>query len=164
MSCARIVTGRLIVLAAKLSLLAAALGIVAALIPAIPHGRCAGRQGGTQHLIDNLSQATEMYQIDFGAYPPSGASFAATMGSASLGTALRSVGPGKQQYFDFRPGDIDASGNIVSPIRPDREFLSYRNNRQSFPGNAGDPNAHNKKKFDLWCADCEGKPDGVDNW
>lgn len=133
--------------------------LAALLLPALVKALCSGKQGGAQHLIDNLSQATDMYYNDQATYPPGGGA-----GSATLVNALKTFGAKKQQYFEFRPGDTDTAGNIISPIRPGIDVLNYKNNRVNWPGNQGDANAHNKQRFDIWCADCNNITNGCNNW
>lgn len=133
--------------------------LAALLLPALVKALCSGKQGGAQSLIDNLSQATKMYESDFAAYPPGNGS-----GSATLVNALKTFGAKKQSYFEFQNGTLDGAGNIMSPIRPGVDILYYKNQRVNFPGNQGDANAHNKQSFDIWCADCNNITNGCNNW
>lgn len=131
--------------------------LAALLLPAIIRALCNARQGGAQQLIDNLQQATKMYETDFGVYP---AQSGTSTNSGALAKALKSTGPKKQAYFEFQPGSLEAgSEDILSPIRSGDE-LSYRNNKNNPPNAA----AKNKQSFDIWCPDCNNIADGVNNW
>lgn len=117
-----------------------------------------GKRASCQHLLDNLTQATKIYEADWGTYPPSG--------SANLAKALSSLGPKKLQYFEFRKGDLNEKGEILDPWS---NPIVYRNHRVNWPGNQNDPDAHNPQSFDLYSfgpdgEDDKGKKDDVNNW
>ncbi len=132
------------------------IGLLAALLlPAIVKALCSARQGAASEQIKNLGQAAKMYDTDFGVYPQSTASF----DSSSLAKALKSTGPKKQSYYEFQPGDLDGSENVISRVRS-TELLKYRNNKNNPPNAA----AKNKQSFDMWCPDCNNIPDAVNNW
>ncbi len=132
--------------------------LAALLMPAIIRALCSARQGVATHLIEGLSQATDMYNNEQGGYPENGT------GSTTLALRLKAIGGKKLSYWEFRPDDLDASGNIVSPIHPTVEILYYKNNRINFPQNQNDAAVHNKQRFDLWCMDCSGVSNGCNNW
>ena len=132
--------------------------LAALLLPAILRALCSGRQGAASHLIDGLSQASEMYYQDTATYPPGNGS-----GTASLAAALQSWGPKKQAYFEFKADMLDPSGDVVSPVGSN-EVLYFKNQRVNWPGNLSDASAHNKQSFDFWCRDCAGDPLGINNW
>lgn len=135
--------------------------LAALLLPALSKAMCNGRQGAAHHLIDNLSQATKNYELDCNAFPADGGS---PYPSAPLVLALKSAGPKKIPYFEFQTDMLDSGGNIWSPVRFNVDVIYYKNNAATYPGNLGNPLAHNKTQFDLWCKDCNNIVDGVSNW
>ncbi len=109
-----------------------------------------------QHLIDNLTMATKIYELDNNAYPASG--------NASLVTALSSAGPKKLPYFEFVKGMLNDKGEVLDPWgRP----LVYANNAVNYPGNMEDKKARNKTSFDIHSFGADGKDgtaDDPNNW
>jgi hypothetical protein len=133
-------------------------GVAAAAFPLIHAAEEKERSRSCRYLIENLSQATMMYYTDFGKCPASG--------NAEWVKALTTLGPKKLAYFEFRPGDLSEKGEAVDPWG--RPFV-YRNNHENFPGNQGDPDAHNKQRFDIYSfgpngVDEKGAGDDVNNW
>ena len=109
----------------------------------LPNSRHA-REGTTEHLIDQLSQATKAYELDMNAYPPGDGN-----GSNQLALVLGQRGPKNYAYYEFIKGMRDKQGNILSPIGP----IHYRC-----------PGIHNSKSFDLWAVNFDGTPSGINNW
>jgi len=137
--------------------------LAALLLPALTKALCSGRQGAAEHLIDNLTQATKMYETDQNAFPPS----PPTYQSNTLVIYLKTQGAKKLSYFEFQPDMLDAGGNIRSTIRS-TDILNYRNCAVNNPTNIGDPTQHNKQSVDIWTTDCSGSTvtpnDRVNNW
>ncbi len=153
------------------------IGLLAALLlPAIIKAICAARQGAAEHLVDNLTQATKMYETDYAVYPPSGSG--STPGSAELRDRLARFGPKKQAYFEFTPEMYDAGRGILNPVWPAASgpegVIHYRNNVGTGTGGGGGggggPAVRNTKSFDMWCAGCNYYSGGsnvlweVNNW
>ncbi len=111
------------------------------------HDLCAARAGTAAHLISQLDQAAESYQIDCGVYPPGNGT-----GTVELVEALSRSGPKKQKYFEF-PADLLREGSVVNPVRYETGILHYLC-----------PGIHRPSKFDLWAEDCRGNPTGINNW
>lgn len=132
--------------------------LAALVLPALTRALCLGKQGATKKLIERIAISTQNYKKDLGTFPPNGS------GTSTLALSLKALGKGKESYLEFQPAELDASGNIISPIFPGIEILYYKNNRINFPANQGDASAHNKQSFDLWTKDCNQVPDGVNNW
>lgn len=126
-------------------LVVAVISLVGALV--LPASAPADRDRLAADLIRQLDEATERYQLVFGAYPPGDGS-----GSFPLVRCLNRPGPGKARYFDFTK-QLLVEGHIANPVDPEREILHYR-----FPG------VHRPKKFDLWARDGRGNPMGAHNW
>ncbi|MHC4605449.1 MAG: prepilin-type N-terminal cleavage/methylation domain-containing protein [Planctomycetota bacterium] len=122
------------------------IGILAALLlPAITKALCSGRQGATEHLVDNLTQATKNYEFDNAAYPLGDGT-----GSASLAAALaQDIGPKKLPYFEFLDGMLDMNGDVNNPVWPHSEIMCYRRN---YPNPTAQ--AKNRTSFDIWGRDC----------
>jgi prepilin-type N-terminal cleavage/methylation domain-containing protein len=110
------------------------------------------RTGAAQFLVESLDQSARMYWIDHGEYPENGS------GTTTLAARLRQVSPKGPRYYQFGPDDLDAHGNVRSPI-DSSAILYYRNNRE-LRGLIG----HNRESFDLWCRDARGEAEGVNNW
>jgi prepilin-type N-terminal cleavage/methylation domain-containing protein len=133
--------------------------LAALLLPALVRALCLGKQGAAQARVDQLSQATQMYYTDNAAYPENGP------GSTTLSLRLQQLSSQKLMYVEFKPGDLDLSGSILSPL-PGAAILYYQNNRLV---NAPNPNpatwvGNNKQSFDIWTVDCGGDPQGIRNW
>jgi type II secretory pathway pseudopilin PulG len=112
---------------------------------------CRARAGTAAHLISQIDQALESYQTDYGAYPPGDGS-----GSKEVVSTLSKPGPKKAKYFEFVP-ELIRSGNIANPTWPDgdppKDVIYYRC-----------PGIHRPTRFDLWAEDCQGNPEGINNW
>lgn len=133
-------------------------GVAAMAFPLIQAMEDKDRARRCGYTIENLSQATKLYEIDYGKYPPSG--------NAEWVKALTTPGPKKLAYYEFGPGDLNENAEVVDPW--DRPFV-YRNNQANFPKNQNDPDAHNKQGFDLYSfgpngVDEKGEGDDVTNW
>jgi len=120
----------------------------AAIVPNYWRTGCGPAFEGLAHsTLQELSQATKLYELDCGSYPPGDGN-----GSAALAKRLGSTEPKRLPYVDLRPDRVDRVGNIKHPFDPDK-VIFYR-----YPG------LHNPKTFDLWCADSKGRADGINNW
>ena len=123
------------------------LAVIASLFPWPTRALCSAREGTAIHLIEQLDQAVESYQIDCGAYPPGDGS-----GTSALVSGLSRSGPRKQKYFEFPP-DLLRGGDVINPVRYDTAILHYLC-----------PGVHRPEKFDLWAEDCRGNPTGINTW
>jgi len=146
--------------------------IAALLLPAIIKALCAARAGTAAHLISQLDQATESYQIDFAVYPPG-----TGVDTKDLVNALSKSGPKKMKYFEF-PADLLNNGSVVNTVWPDGDpevqIIYYRLNQKSgggaAPGGGGGggaggtvPPVMRQSKFDMWCAGCDYTSSGGTN-
>ncbi len=133
-------------------------GIAAMAFPLIQAAEAKAKVAECRYLIENLSQATKLYETDWGKYPASG--------NAEWVKALTTLGSKKLAYFEFRPSDLSEKGEALDSWG--RPFV-YRNNYVNFPANQNDPDAHNKQSFDLYSfgpngVDEKGAGDDVNNW
>ena len=138
--------------------------IAALLLPAIIKALCTARAGTASHLVSQLDQATESYQIDYAVYPPG-----TGQGTKDLVTALSKSGPKKMKYFEFPPDLLKSDGNVVNPVwadgDPEVQIIYYRLNQKSGGGSAPPPSGGGggstvppvmrQSKFDMWCAGCD---------
>ncbi len=135
-------------------------GAYSLFMPGFKHDNCAARAGTAAHLISQLDQAAEAYQIDYGVYPPGDGT-----GTRTLVEALSRTGPKKQKYFEF-PADLLNAGNVVNPVWADGDptvaIIYYRLNQKSGAGAGGGgggggsgPPTMRPSKFDIWCAGCD---------
>ena len=150
--------------------------IAALLLPAIIKALCSARQGTAAHLISQLDQAIEAYQIDYAVYPPGSGS-----GTTDVVSALSKSGPKKMKYFEF-PQDLLTNGNVVNPVWPDGDpdvaIIYYRLNQKPGGGAAAGgggagggagggggtvPPVMRPSKFDMWCAGCDYTSGGANN-
>lgn len=110
------------------------------------------REGAAFSLIAQLSQSAKAYELDYFAYPPGDGN-----GSKGLASCLQKRTKKQFEYFEFNSDMLD-QGNLVNPVwgkegEPPKNWIHYRH-----------PGIHNPKSFDLWCADLNGQPDGINNW
>ena len=135
------------------------IGILAAiLLPAISKAICASRDAGARTIIGHLDVALTQYHNDFGIYPPGDGS-----GSKDLVTTLKSEGPRKQPYYEFKDDDIDSNGNLRSPVIID-DYFKYRENESKKTKTA---DMHRKNYYDIWLKSCKDNgvaEDGINNW
>ena len=141
--------------------------IAALLLPAILKALCSARAGTASHLISQLDQAAEAYQLDYAVYPTGDGS-----GTKDLVYALQQAGPKKQSYFQFPQDLLTTDGNVVNPVWSDGDptiaKIYYRLNAQQGGGKPGGggggggggaggtaPPIQRKSKFDMWCAGCD---------
>lgn len=107
------------------------------------------REGTTEHLIDNLTQAAKSYEFDHDAYPPGDGS-----GSRELVRCLSQRGPKGVPYFEFIPEMLDKEGNVLHPAwAAEGKVLHYLCPGRHFAGS-----------FDMWAEDRKGNPQGINNW
>ena len=131
--------------------------IAALLLPAILKALCSARAGTAAHLISQLDQATESYQIDYAVYPPG-----AGDGTKDLVSALSKSGPKKMKYFEFPADFLITSGDVFNPVWADAGDptigkIYYRLNAKGSGGGGGgnQPPVMRPSKFDMWCAGCD---------
>ncbi len=124
------------------------LAVIAGILPPIGlRALPSALQSTTEHLIAQLGEAAEAYQVDFGMYPPGDGT-----GTRPLVEALSRSGPKKQKDFEFPP-DLLKDGSVVNAVRCETTIIHYL-----YPG------LHRPGKFDLWAEDCHGNPAGINNW
>ncbi len=134
--------------------------LAALLLPALTSALCSARQGTADKLISNLETAASIYNTDFGAFPPGNGS-----DSKGLASGLKSQGPKKQMYYEFRLEDLDPAGNIRNPIYSSTgEIIKYRNNKANWSGGNPPAGAHKTQSIDIWAKDCQENEEGVTNW
>ena len=133
--------------------------LAALLLPAIMKALCSAREGVMKSMFSQLKNAATMYENDNGAYPPSNVAFESNM----LVKALKKTGSRRESYFEFKEDMLDENENLRSRVIPD-DMVWYRNNQATIRTNEKDPDAHNKKTFDLWCQNCAKEPKGCNNW
>ncbi len=134
--------------------------LAALLLPALTSALCSARQGVTKKLISSLETAASMYNSDFGTYPPGSGS-----DSKGLASALKTQGPKKQMYYEFRLDDLGPSGNVLNPVfASSGEILYYRNNKANSTGGNPPAGAHKTQSVDIWGKDCHEKEEGISNW
>jgi type II secretion system protein G len=133
--------------------------IAALLLPAILKALCSARAGTAAHLISQLDQAAEAYQLDYAVYPTGSGT-----GTKDLVYALSQSGPKKQKYFEFPVDLLTTGGDVVNPVWSDGDpaiaMIYYRLNVKQGgapPGGGGgnQPPPQRKSKFDMWCAGCD---------
>jgi type II secretion system protein G len=165
------------------------IGLIAALLlPALMKSMCSARAGAATALINQLAQASQMYNQDFAVYPPGKGD-----GSKELAHALTSKGARKLQYFEFIP-DMLFNGHVINPVwgkdgEPPSHIIFYRNNQTTIlstgaspvgatapksgtkpPAGAkpvvatptavpGGPPVLKKSSFDMWSAGCDFQPE-----
>jgi len=134
--------------------------LAALLLPAITKALCNARAAAAFSLIDQLTQAVKAYELDQAAYPPSAAGYPSNVLVGPLSTS----GPRIYPYFAFQPDMLDGAQNLRNPVYYLSDTLKYRNNAVNYPTNLGDPTAHNKTSFDIWCKGCSGVVDEINGW
>jgi hypothetical protein len=88
------------------------LGLCSYLLSGVTGEPCSARAGTAAHLISQLDQAAEAYQLDCGVYPPGDGT-----GSRALVEALSRLGRGKRNpYFEFPADLLTTSGDVVNPV------------------------------------------------
>lgn len=109
------------------------------------------RMATAEQLLEQLSAAAEEYREDYAVYPPD-----EETGVQTLAAYL----PRKRSRIWMPPmQDILSQGKPLprNPVWPDepghKGVVFYRN-----------PGVHNLGRIDLWCADADGRPDGINNW
>ena len=134
--------------------------LAALLLPALTSALCSARQGTAKKLMSNLETACSVYNTDYGTYPGGNGS-----DSKSLSSALKTQGPKKMMYYEFREDDLEPSGDIVNPTHPGTgDILYYRNNKANWVGGNPPAGAHKTQSIDIWAKDCQDNEEGVNNW
>lgn len=121
--------------------------LMALLIPTVIHALCLGRETAAQELMSNVTVALKMYWKDYNTFPAGDGT-----GSKDMIAAITKTGLRKGTSYLEEKVQLDTLGNLNSPVDPDHIFY-YR-----YPG------THNKSSYDLWCKNCLGTDEGVNNW
>jgi prepilin-type N-terminal cleavage/methylation domain-containing protein len=135
--------------------------LIGLLLPAVSKALCSAKQTRAKALVTSLAQGCEAYEKDQNRYPDGDG-----VGSALLKTQLtETLGARKRPYMEPKEGLFTTDGHFANPITyagggSDAESqLHYKKNAGVTPA-AG----HNQLTYDLWCRDCHGDTDGVNNW
>ncbi len=152
--------------------------LAALLLPALLKALCNARAGTASALINQLSQASKSYELDYAVYPPGKGK-----DSKDLAYYLQKKGAKQMPYFEF-PLDllpVETQGSIVNPVwgkdgTPPSNMIYYRNNpSMKPPGSSAPPVAPSDQcpvihpnSIDLWCAGCDWRegdaPTAPSNW
>jgi hypothetical protein len=123
-------------------------GVYSFFVPSILIESAQSRESTAAHLIDQLSQATKAYELDYAVYPP-GDGF----DSRRLVECLQRRTSKNRPYLDFS-SDMLSGGSVVNPVfYEETKIIHYLS-----------PGVRHPSSFDLWAEDSRGNPQGINNW
>ncbi len=144
----------------ELLVVIAIIGILAALLlPVLAAARCRAKEGATQAMIRQLEAACTSYHADFGIFPMPVADRATTPNSAGLVQRLETwpmLSTRAQPYYDFKPSDLNAGGNIQSALG---QLIFYQENDSVRP-KQNPPNMMKPMTYDFWSGACDSAAPG----
>ncbi|HLG42096.1 MAG TPA: hypothetical protein VI643_01935 [Planctomycetota bacterium] len=148
----------------SLACLALACLAVSLVVPSIVGTGCgAAKESRAANLIAELEGAAELYERDWGRFPPMSPDFE----SGPCVYVLSQLGPMHVPYIDFVGEDLmdwppSPRSHLRNPVDPTKPIY-YRDNTSDRRPVAALP-AHNRYGIDIWAEDSKGRRRGINNW